>query len=101
MAKLTKNEHITVEFNSEKLKSLKLEKELTIEKKKNILLKIKISELENKINLKLIDNRIENIDKQINEAKHESSTFNNKLMDKYKIKGSFGINPDTGEILED
>ena len=99
--KLTKAEHLEMELNFEQLRSIRLEKDLMIEKKGNKLLKMKVLELENQRVMQAMNNNLENMKKRIERAEQEVSSFNKKIKDKYKIKTSFGVNPDTGKLIED
>jgi hypothetical protein len=99
--KLTKAEHLEMELNSEQLNNVKLQKEIMLEKKQVKLLKIKIAELENQRTIQALNNTLDNMEVKIKRAEEEVAKFNQKLKDKYKIKSSFGINPDTGIILEE
>lgn len=99
--KLTKAEHLEMELNSEQLRSLKLEQDLLIEKKQVRLLKAKISELENQRVMQAMNNNLENMKSRLASAEEEIAKHTQKIKEKYKIKTSFGINPDTGEIIED
>jgi hypothetical protein len=99
--KLTKAEHLEMELNHEQVASLKLQKELLLEKKANKLLKIKIAELENQRMIQVMNNNLDSMVNRIAQADKEVKDFNEKVKTKYKLKGSFGINPDTGSIIED
>ena len=48
-----------------------------------------------------MNNNLEGMKTRLQKAEDEISKHTQKIKDKYKIKHSFGINPDTGEILED
>lgn len=98
--KLTKAEHFEMELNAEQLNSVKLQKEILLEKKANKLLKIKIMELENQRAIMTANNNLDAVAQRISAAEKEVVDFNKKIMDKYKVKQGFGINPDTGEIIE-
>ena len=99
--KLTKAEHLEMELNAEQIRGLRLESALLLEKKASKLLRVKIAELENQRMIINMNNTIDNLKQRIELAEKDSSNFTGKLKEKYKIKTSFGINPDTGEILED
>ena len=99
--KLTKEEHLEMELNSEQLSNVKLQKEIMLEKKQVKLLKIKIAELENQRIIQALNNTLDNMEVKIKRAEDEVAKFNQKMKEKYKIKSSFGINPDTGIILEE
>ncbi len=98
--KLTKAEHFEMELNVEQLNNIKLQKEILLEKKANKLLKIKIAELENQRVLMASNNNLESCGQRILAAEKEVSDFNKKIMEKYKVKQGFGVNPDTGELIE-
>ena len=90
-----------MELNSEQLSNVKLQKEIMLEKKQVKLLKIKIAELENQRIIQALNNTLDNMEVKIKRAEDEVAKFNQKMKEKYKIKSSFGINPDTGIILEE
>lgn len=99
--KLTKSELLEMELNHSN--KLVRDQELSnIElRKTNELLSLKIKQLEAQIKVGSIDKEIEAKKEQINFEKTKIRDFNNKLKNKHKIEGSWGINPDTGEILEE
>ena len=99
--KLTKAEHFEMELNLEQLQNVKLQKEILLEKKANKLLRMKIAELENHKVIQAMNNRMESSDQKIEAAEKEVSDFNKKIMEKYKVKQGFGINPDTSEIINE
>lgn len=99
--KLTKAEHLEMELNHEQKANTLLQKDILIEKKAVKLLKMKIAELENQRMIQSMNNNLESMVKRIDQADKEIKDFNEKMKLKYKIKNSFGINPDTGEILEE
>lgn len=101
LKKLTKAEHLEMELNQEQLNNVKLEKMLQVEKKQSKLLKMKITELESRQQLQIMDNKLTTIDSKIALLEKEIKTFNQKMKDKYKIKGGFAINSDSGEIIEE
>ena len=99
--KLTKAEHLEMELNLEQHMNVKLQKEIALEKKAVKLLKMKVAELENQRIIQAMNNNMENLERKVKQSEEEINNFNQKLKDKYKVKGSFGVNPDTGEIIED
>lgn len=101
MAKLTKNEMLKMENNL--LQQQVYERELEIQKlKKSVeLLANQVKSLEALKKADVIDKTIETKRKKIEDIKKENREFNEKIKTKYKIEGSFGINPDTGEIIEE
>ena len=99
--KLTKAEHLEMELNSEQLSNVKLQTEIMLEKKQVKLLKIKLAELENQRTIQALNTTLDNMEVKIKRAEDEVAKFNQKMKEKYKIKSSFGINPDTGIILEE
>lgn len=101
MAKLTKSELLTMENNiyqqqvsERELENLKLKKHIEV-------LNGKLAHLELQIKLSSYDKQLENSSKKLQDLKTVTREYNNKLKDKYKVSGPFGINPDTGEILEE
>jgi len=99
--KLTRAEHVEMELNHEQMLNLELMKKLELERRQSYLLQRKVQELEAKSKIDLINSKLTTIDKKIEKSREEVNDFNKKIMEKYKIEGSFGINPDTGEILEE
>ena len=97
--KLTKAEHLEMELNLEQMRNVRLQKEVLTEKKGNKLLRMKIAELENQRAIQAANNNLESAEQRIKRAEKEINDFNQKIKDKYKIKGSFGVNPDTGELI--
>lgn len=99
--KLTKSEHLEMELNLEQLKNLRLEKELGVHKKQIKLLQSKVTELEVKQQIRSVEDTMQVLDAKIKRCEEEVKSFNEKIKTKYKLNGKFGINPDTGEIIED
>lgn len=99
--KLTKTEHLEMNLNYEQLNNLELLKKLEVEKRNTFILQRKVQELESNIKLESIKSKLTTIEKRLERSKEEVNKFNKKVMEKYNIEKSFGINPDTGEILEE
>ena len=99
--KLTKAEHLEMELNHEQIRNVLLEKEIIMEKQRILMLEKKVADLEHEKKVKKSQDKITTVMSKLSLAQKESNEFNQKLKTKYKIKESFGINPDTGEILED
>lgn len=99
--KLTKSEHLEMELNAEQLRSLRLEKELGIHKKQIKLMQIKISDLEGKQQIKVLEDKMSVVDAKIARIEEDNKKFNEKIKNKYKLESGFGINPDSGEIIEE
>lgn len=105
MAKLTKSELLQMELNLERKQNAEKKVEIRQLKYNNRLLENKVKSLEDQIKLKLDSENsrkeIEAFKAELEREKEICREFNNKLKSKYKIEGSWGINPDTGEILEE
>jgi len=99
VAKLTKTELLQMDNNLSNQQLVEKDKEILNLKKTIEVLNNKIRTLESKNNIEMINKTIINKDKQITDLKEVSKDFNEKIKKKYKIEGSFGINPDTGEII--
>lgn len=100
MKKLTKTELLQSELFSEQKKARDLEAKV---------MKLEMQVLEYQLELKKRDHEkairtrneiLSNKQRSSEKASEKHKEFNEKLKTKYKLKGSFGINPDTGEIIE-
>lgn len=101
MAKLTKTELLEMELNH--ANKLAHDRDIKVSElsKTNELLNLKIKQLETQVKLIGMDREIEAKKVKLGNLKEDIREFNNKIKAKHKIKGSFGINPDTGEILKE
>lgn len=99
MAKLTKTELLQMDNNIANQQLIEKDKEILSHKKTIEMLTNKLRNLESLKNVELINKTIDQKSKQVNDLKEENREFNEKIKKKYKIKGAFGVNPDTGEIV--
>lgn len=99
MAKLTKTELLQMDNNIANQQLIEKDKEILSHKKTIEMLTNKLRNLESSKNVELINKTIDQKNKQVNDLKEENREFNEKIKKKYKIKGAFGVNPDTGEIV--
>lgn len=99
MAKLTKTELLQMDNNITSQQLIEKEKEILSHKKTIEMLTNKLRNLESAKNIDLLNKGIDQKKNQVNDLKEENREFNEKIKKKYKIKGAFGINPDTGEIV--
>jgi hypothetical protein len=99
--KLTKAELLEMQRNfAEKLVEEK-ELEILTMSKTTELLNLKIKQLEVQAKMGSIDNTISKKKSDLELIKQTSRDFNNKMKIKYKLKDGWGINPDSGMILEE
>lgn len=101
MKKLTKTELLQSELYSEQKKVRSLEKTVLELSAQIHDLQFQIKKKEHEMNMKLRQENISNKKSQNVLLDKDHKEFNNKLKTKYKIKGSFGIDPDTGKITEE
>lgn len=100
MKKLTKQELLKTELYNERKKSRDLELKVMELQTQISILQFEIRKKEHESNIRLRKEALDNKKDKNEIDNREHQKFNEKLKDKYKIKESFGINPDTGEILE-
>jgi predicted dithiol-disulfide oxidoreductase (DUF899 family) len=99
--KLTKSEHLEMELNQEQVLNAKLEMELEVSKKNEVILQARIKQLESEKLLRAKTDLVNNKRQKLTTIEEEHRVFVEKMKAKYKIKGAFGIDPDTGIIQED
>lgn len=104
MTKLTKTERLEVENNILEQENLKLQIELRkLRKNNNILTEsIKRKELEERVKNanNAADSEISKFESELKSVKDRTRQTNKKIESKYKLSGNWGINPDTGEIVD-
>lgn len=70
--------------------------------RKNLeVLNLKIRQLEMNNRIASMEDEIRNNNNKINNIKEKQREFNKSITKKYKIKGNWGINPDSGEIVQE
>lgn len=99
--KLTKAEHLELELLQERIRLKKMEIDLDASKINELMLQARIKQLEAEKLVKSKQDVMTNKKSQLTTIDKEHKEFTDKLKNKYKIKGAFGINPDTGEIKEE
>jgi len=93
---LTREEILEMELNLEKNKSRKLIEDKSTMEIRAILQNVELFKKEVEVKqLKLQNLKIEH-----SRENEESKKFNNRVKVKYDISGAFGIDPDTGEVVE-
>jgi len=105
MAKLTKTELLEMELNLERKQNAEKNIELKQLRHNNKMLEVRVRNLEEQLKMKAesekVRKEVEALKAQLEREKEAYREFNNKIKKKHKLKGSWGINPDTGEILEE
>lgn len=105
MGKLTRTELLEMDLNFANQKNEELLLENLKIKHTNKILSTKIKNLEDQIKFKneteAFKKESEHLEQRVEKAKSVSRKFNNKISRKYKLKGSWGINPDNGEIIKE